>query len=254
MVAAVGLWLHGAMTSQPIDPRAVMGANNNADLYEGMFLAQRRAYRRHTYAFEALDEPPPYYSRFTLTAPGQVEAQTQMIEAHARTSGAGFSVKDGFCELDIAALALEPFIEASWLWADATQIASTPADGWRRVTTADELLRWELAWKRAGSATDARMFPAAFLDDPRVAFFGRFDVDAITGGCIANRSSDCVGLSNVFGAYRSSGLFGAAAAVARDFGAGAPVVGYDSGEGLEMMRGCGFVAVGALRVCRRTTR
>ncbi|MEM7446412.1 MAG: hypothetical protein AAF414_24040, partial [Pseudomonadota bacterium] len=67
-------------------------------------------------------------------------------------------------------------------------------------------------------------------------------------GCIANRSEACVGLSNVFGETVDAQLFAVAARLTADFGEGRTVVGYEASDTLDAALGCGFRAVGGLRV------
>ena len=65
---------------------------------------------------------------------------------------------------------------------------------------------------------------------------------------IANTSSDCVGMSNVFGADAMV----AAVELSARFGAGLPVVGYERGDELQEAIGAGFESVGLLSVWTRS--
>ena len=96
-------------------------------------------------------------------------------------------------------------------------------------------------------SSEVRMFPA-LLARPDVFFLGEKAQGRFLAGCIANRSRDCIGLSNVFAETPSPDAFAEAAdavsALARDL----PVVGYESGPMLDNAALAGFDRVGDLRV------
>ncbi len=224
------------------DRRAVMAASNNADWYEIIFAAHGCGFRRVPGGLVAVDSPPALHSWVTISSP---EIDTSLLDRIAEMArGEEFVVKDSFCSLDLEALRLEPFIEASWI--HCAEPLSVDTSDWQAVETPEELRRWERAWAD-GELPTVRPFPDALLDRKEVAIWARVRGGVIDAGAIANRSDDCTGLSNVFGDD-------AAAAAARrcwSFGDGRPVVGYEWGEALDGALTAGFDAVGPLRICRR---
>ncbi|MCR9138342.1 MAG: hypothetical protein NXI27_20245 [Alphaproteobacteria bacterium] len=227
-----------------IDERAVIAANNNADLYEAMFSAHHLDYTREPVAFVA-SQTPPYYSNLTVLAPGNGNDIAQRINALAK-QGVAVSVKDSFCELDPHAFGLDVLFRASWMWRD--QAGTEGSTDWTQVSDSADLTLWENAWKQAGSATRQHMFRPQMLQRTDIAFFGRKIGGAFEAGCIANVSSDCIGISNVFSLANSATVFAEAVAVIGTMNLRRPLVGYEAGRDLELARGAGFETVGALRV------
>jgi hypothetical protein len=229
-----------------IDPRAISAARNNADLYEAVFQAHGLAYHRTENAFVADDPPPPYYAHITTVSPaGRTALFAQLSRLADRHHGV-VGLKDSFCTLDPATTAFELLFQASWIWRQGPP-AQMPED-WQVVTDPHDLEQWEADWKANGSATDVRMFPASLLATDAVVFLGQKANGHFTVGCLANRSVDCIGLSNVFAATPSAAAFAKAADAAALVGGGLPVVGYETGGPLDQARQAGFDAVGNLRV------
>lgn len=92
------------------------------------------------------------------------------------------------------------------------------------------------------------MFPDLLLDREDVIFLGRLEAGRFTGGCIANLSNECVGLSNVFAESPSQRSFAEAANAASSVGGRFPLVGFESGAELDHALSAGFQAVGKLRI------
>jgi hypothetical protein len=97
------------------------------------------------------------------------------------------------------------------------------------------------------------LFPPALLADPDIAFIAVAIDQQIVAGAIANRTSDVVGLSNVFAPEGAAARFwpGCIAAAIEVF-AGLPLVGYESGGELATALALGFEEVGPLRVWVRS--
>ncbi len=229
-----------------VDERAVMAAGNNADLYEAVFATQGLNYARLPFAFVGRDAPPPYYSNLTALLPDAVDSIVLQVRALAEQFNGAVGLKDSFCRLDLAANGFDVLFEASWIWrAPGT---STPAADWQRVDNEADLLLWEEAWKQCGSATGYRMFRAGMLQRPDMVFLGRKTDGAFEAGCIANRSADCLGLSNIFSRSPSAASFAEAAAAAAWVDRHKPLVGYEAGENLHHAHMAGFETVGKLRV------
>lgn len=221
--------------------RARSAAANNADWYEAMFTAHGLRYRRDARGFTALDPPPAYFSALTLCLP---EAEGENLARVQQALRPGFGVKDGFAELDLAPLGLRPMIRAEWIWAHPRDVIAPPLPGgWRRVESAEALNRWERAWA-AGSPGAGRQFPGALLSDSNVAVFGLPGPDGFATGVIANRSADCIGLSNAFGAS----ALAAGAGLAAQLWPGLPLTGYEWDEDLRQALTAGFQSVGPLTI------
>jgi hypothetical protein len=229
------------------DARAVAAAGNNADLYEAVFTAHALRYRREPHAFIAIDPPPPFYAGMTTTSPAETDVQTQEILRRTK-SGGGFTVKDSFSNLDGKALGMDILFEAHWLWAQPSALLETSDPNWQRISDGDELERWELGWAGGNSPTTGRVFPDTMLSQPGIAFFGRQSGMDIRSGCIANISKDCVGISNLFSEDDQQSDYRAAVACVAQFAPTMPVVGYERGADLELMRSMGFAGVGRLTV------
>jgi len=229
------------------DIRTLAAAGNNADLYECVFAAHGLKYRRETYALVAIDPPPPYYASLTTTSATALDAQWDAIR-HLRKAGWTFVFKDSFCRFDMDAFGMEILFEARWIWAPPKLFTPEADAGWRRIATADDLEDWEASWKRSGSPTDRKMFPASMLSRADIAFFGRRDGTGIRAGCIANLSDTCVGLSNLFSEGDREADFRAAVECVAALAPEKPIVGYDRGADLELMRSLGFEDIGPLRI------
>lgn len=229
-----------------IDPRAVVAANNNGDLYAAMFGAHDLAFERLPYAFVGRDRPPPYYSDLTVLLPDHGQDIIAQLGALSEQFGGIVGLKDSFCELELEANGFETLFDASWIWREAGRHAA--AADWLRIEDEAGLLEWEAAWKRGGSPTQQRMFRAELLERPDIVFLARRDGDAIIAGCIANVSDACVGISNVFARSPSDDVFAEAAAAVASVAPHLPIAGYESGQDLEQARNAGFETVGALRI------
>ncbi|MEX0955804.1 MAG: hypothetical protein WDZ83_11410 [Rhizobiaceae bacterium] len=196
---------------------------------------------------------PPYYSNLTTLDPESSEAQVAAIGRLKSALGHPFSVKDGFCRLDLQALGFRELFGACWIWAEPERIAALSHDrmpgGWRRIGDAAALEAWESAWAAGGSPAQMRVFPLAILDDPKIVVLGRAGKAGFDAGCIANLSPDVVGLSNVFStAEPAPAIFEDAACAVSAVAPDRPLVGYERAEALGAAVATGFQPVGDLRV------
>jgi hypothetical protein len=227
------------------DPRAIMAARNNAYRYAMIFDVHGLRHHRSEIAFLALDTPP-YHSWMTTFDPTADRALLELISQHLDLPR--FGLKDAFHCLELRAHGLTENFSATWIWADTLQPASTT--GWTRITSANELLRWEAAWKDGGSPSDQRQFPAVILGRPEVHIWGCTTADGFDAGAVANLSPDCVSLSNCFG----RGAFPAAATLCAELAQGLPVVGYERGDDLSVALDAGCEATGSLRIWGKPVR
>jgi len=195
---------------------------------------------------------PPYYSSALTVAPGWTPARTRVVLDLAADLQRPSSIKDSFAAMDVGALNARELFNAEWVLRDPSTTPPETEPGsvqWRRVTDADELERWELAWRENGSPAERRVFLPALLTDADVAVFTAHRDGRIVGGCVANRTPGAVGLSNVFAeaADTEPVVAGAIAETVR-FAPGMPVVGYERGDELARFVRLGFRAVGPLRI------
>lgn len=233
-------------TIMAVDPRAVVAANNNADLYEAVFRSHGLNYSRLPYAFVGADRPPPYYSNLTVLAPGYADVVLEQLDRLARQFDGSVGLKDSFSELDLRDNGFSVLFEASWIWRPPGM--PTPPSDWHVMEDAADLALWEQAWKAAGSPTERRMFCDAMLDLPDIRFLGLKVGDVVEAGCIANVSGDCIGLSNVFSRSMSGDAFTSATEAVAAVEPAYPIVGYESDGHLAHACAAGFQTVGNLRI------
>lgn len=231
-----------------IGSEARRAAANNADLYAAILGAHGLGYERDASAFLCLDDPPPYYAKFVTLDPVDAAGQADRIRALVASGQRADAVKDSFAALDPSALGLAVLFEASWVWRDGR--SDTMPAGWQGIEDARGLAAWHEAW-RAGSPTEETVFPPACLDDPSLVCLARRAGSAIEAGCLANRSGDVIGLSNVFSQAVDHAAFAEAAQAVSAVGGGRAVVGYEHGGALVAALSAGFREVGPLRVLVR---
>ncbi|MDR9784873.1 hypothetical protein [Rhizobium redzepovicii] len=224
-------------------------AANNADLYQAIFRAHGLPDQR-TSAFWTSDAvAPPYYSNMTTLDRDATEEQLIEIDRLTDRLGRRPGIKDGFSKLDLNNKGFRSLLFASWIWAEPHKSSSSAPQGWVSVRDAAALGRWERSWKASGSPTDANVFTPALLSDPDMHIYGRLAGDGFDAGCIANRSPQVVGISNIFSLADTPQAFQDAFALASiTFSADLPLVGYDRGEALDEMKELGFKPVGQLRI------
>jgi len=202
--------------------------------------------------------PPPYYSNLVVMSDaGSRKAIVDRIHRLMhRPLAPGWSVKDSFCNLDLARDGFAVLFEASWLWREPAPHSARhepPNLHWSRVASPAELARWVAIW--AGDSGNAEaigrpsQFPASLLADPQVVFLAGASGESIVAGGIANQTAGVVGLSNVFASgIGETAAWAALVDAASDAFPGLPLVGYERGPTLEVARACGFQPIGPLRV------
>ena len=228
-----------------VDPRAIMAASNNADLYAAVFSAHGLDFARKPYGFIGQDRAPPFYSNLSVSLPGHADTVTSELRALSEKFDVGIGVKDSFCELALKENGFAVLFEASWIWRAPVGDVDP---GWVQIDSAAGLQSWEAAWKQSGSPTPHRMFPEAILERTDTVLLGQLVDGAILSGCIVTLSDECAGISNVFSISGTSGVFAQAAAAVGGIAPALPIVGYESGADLDHARDAGFSAVGDLRI------
>jgi hypothetical protein len=236
--------------------RAAQAARNNAIWCDTICRAHGIAGEFHTQLWLCRQLAPRFYPNAVTLEPLAGSAQlahVQRLLGDALPASAG--VKDSFCTLDLAPLGFQQLFGATWLWREPQPLPE-PVDAavdWITVRDAGQLAEWEAAWNGQPddehSAPPARVFPAALLADPEIAFIAALIDRRIVAGAIANRTDTVVGLSNVFAPAGAAARFWPGCIrMATNAFAGLPLVGYESGADLEIARSLGFQAVGPLRV------
>lgn len=222
------------------DPRIALAARNNAEWCDAVTRSWGGSGRFEAALWINPGEAPPFYpNAVTLTQ------SLAVPEAIAKSQG-DFAVKDSFAVLDLMPFGFTPLFEASWIWRDPVPMKAADPAAWRIVRDAASLARWEAAWRDGETALD--LFRPTLLDEPGHAFVAGEIGGEIVAGCVASRSAEMVGISNLFGA---AGLRAGCIAAAMDFAPDLPLVGYEDGAALAAMKGLGFHALGPLRVWLR---
>ena len=92
------------------------------------------------------------------------------------------------------------------------------------------------------------------LTNPEIVFIAAYQDQSLVAGAIANRTTDVVGLSNVFAPSDDPLPFwGGCVAMAQEYFPGAPVVGYERGPELTVAQEVGFETLQPLKVWIRQT-
>jgi hypothetical protein len=192
--------------------------------------------------------PPLYPDAVTL----RPEIPVERVLAGIDTSE-GCGVKDSFASLDLGADGFRPLFRAEWVVKEPATGRYRSALEWSPITTGAELREWEATWGEVPGGSD--FFRPALFEDKRIAVLAGHDGDRIVAGGIANRSTNVIGLSNVFGAAGElESAWASAAAAAAALWGFMPVVSYDRGDSLEAAHGAGFDSVGELTVWLRAAR
>lgn len=225
--------------------------SNNVDWYRSISHAHGLASAVEDGVWTCRAVMPPYYSNAVTVSRSGVEAQLALVHELADAVAPPFTVKDSHALLDLAPLGFRVLFAAQWirLAHDAATGGNADPAAWRRLTTPEDLERWEDAWRAHGSPATTRVFVPALLADGSVAILAAERDGEIVAGVAVNRSTQVVGLSNFFAAEPDADAqFADAVAAVRRSSPDLPVVGYESGESLARARREGFRAAGALRI------
>jgi hypothetical protein len=189
-------------------------------------------------------------------ADAQLAAIRSMIEVDRMSE---FSVKDGFQCLGLAALGFDVLFHATWIYrAPGAELPEDePGLAWSVVSNPAELAEWEQTWRGTTANADARgrteIFLPSLLRDANFHFLlGRRNAVSVATAAL-NRSSDVVGISNVFSGDESAGpLFPGAVRLAARLYPSLPIVGYERGASLFEAQRVGFEPLGGLTVWVRS--
>jgi hypothetical protein len=222
-------------------------AANNADLYQAVFRAHNIACRRTADSWISNSQAPPYYSNFvTLSVEddGKLLSQISKLQLELKPP---FTVKDSFAILDLAKLEFDVLFDATWISRSSTREAGKLPHGWRQIFSEVDFERWRIGWTKS-SPTNEHVFIPKMLFDPELIFFAREEKGTFTAGCLANRSANVIGLSNMFYPAVDTDCFNQAVVCIESISHGLPIVGYEHGEALQLAHSAGFQTVGPLRV------
>ena len=222
--------------------RIALAARNNAEWCDAVTRSWGERGRFEAALWINPGAAPPFYPNAVTLA------QSTAVPKEIAEAGGSFAVKDSFAALDLTSFGFTPLFEASWIWRDSQPMQVEDSVAWRIVRDATALVRWEAAWRGGEPALD--LFRPTLLEQRDHAFIAGEVGGRIVAGCVASRSAQVVGISNLFGA---SALQAGCIAAAQGFAPGLPVVGYEADAALEAMKGLGFQALGSLRVWQRET-
>jgi hypothetical protein len=243
------------------DPRQELAILNNVYWYQAMFRAHRLASACDDLMWSSEASPPPFHSNLVVLSPAvDMRRIRERLNPLEHTLAAGFSMKDSFANLDLAASGYEVLFEANWIWHEPFDDRTTCTRGsWVALTSPRDLEAWEESWwgdsRNDLSGPTPQQFPASLLESPHHRFFAKVDGKTIVAGAIANRSPGAIGLSNTF--RLNAPVFDdwiGLMQCANDHFSGVPMVGYERGAALDVAMAAGFVPTGALRIWQRAPR
>lgn len=201
--------------------------------------------------------PPFYPNLITLVdMPNPSNALEHIRQLCEIPLPGAWGVKDSFACLDLSIHGFDLLFEAEWIWREPMPPPQQNlSDGmkWSQAKSPTYLADWEAAWCVANgqeaSSNRPCQFPLSLLNDPSIVFFAAHKGSELVAGGILNSSDNVAGVSNVFILDEDklatwTGLMQNAGHVFP----GAPLVGYESGDSLNIACACGFEPVGNLRV------
>ncbi|MFG2502740.1 hypothetical protein ACGFSB_31595 [Streptomyces sp. NPDC048441] len=228
-------------------------ARNNAEWCDAVCRAHGLAGEFGAGVWSSARRTPPLYPDAVSLTP---EASAADLVARIDTTSPGCTVKDSFACLDLEPLGFEVLFEAQWIHRPAGEalVGPPPAVHWEPLRSADSLPAWETAWND-GEAGDGLFRPELLAGDATF-LAGTTSEGRIVAGAVASRSDFVVGISNLFAVGEASGgeesAWAGCLTEAARLWPGLPVVGYESGESLDMAVRQGFTAIGPLRIWLRT--
>ena len=228
---------------------ASAAARNNAEWCHAFSRTHGIAGRFQAAFWSSPVRTPPLYPDAVTLRP---EIPVARVLAGIDTSE-GCGVKDSFASLDLGADGFRPLFRAKWVVRKPAKVRYQSALEWSPITSEAELREWEATWGEVPGGSN--FFRPALLEDKRIAVLAGDDGDCIVAGGIANRSTNVIGLSNVFDeAGDLEPAWASAAAAAAALWGDVPIVSYDLGDSLDAAHGAGFDSVGELTVWLKAAR
>ena len=187
--------------------------------------------------------PPLYPDAVTLVADPLVCELLGRIDASP-----GCSIKDSFASLDLTGHGFRVLFDARWIVRSPADPQAVPADPrWMVVRNIEAFTAWEQAWR--GPDGPPGVLRADLLRTKAVTLLAAEIDERIVGGAVLSRSAEVVGISNFFteDPITAESWQGCLALVNALF-PGVTLVGYESGDALDVAQTHGFEAVGPLQV------
>lgn len=224
-----------------------MAAANNAEWCDVVCRTHDLDPRFDADAWTSPTRTPPFYPDAVTLVP---DVSVPDLLARIDTSP-GCSIKDSFASLDLTPCGFRALIDAEWIVRSSTAAHRTTATGaWTVVRDADTFSAWERAWRGDDGPRDV-LLPDLLRTPSVVVLAGRVG-DHVVAGAVLHRSSEVVGISNVFtGTEVASTSWEGCLALAETIFPGAILVGWETGDALAAARSHGFASAGPLRVWLR---
>lgn len=198
-------------------------------------------------AWTSASRTPPYYpDAVTLTAELSVPELLAAIDPSP-----GCSIKDSFASLDLTDYGFHVLFDAKWIVRPPpVEQPEAPGTHWEVVRDEALFVRWELAWRGAGGPPD--VLRADLIADESIAVLAARRGDAVEGGAVLSDAAGVVGISNVFSRTSAEPTdWVGCLALATALHPTSSLVGYESGEVLDLALHHGFESAGPLRVWLR---
>jgi hypothetical protein len=234
-------------------PFLALAAYNNAAWCDTICRSHNITGEFHETFWMNLHQTPIYYPNLVTLAPtvAITAHQSALVELLTEKKDYTISVKDSFAVLDLAPFGFHQLFQASWILRQMP-IGYSPQImddlQWEPITSEGELLRWEEAWSQPDSS-HSRLFLPALLDNTDICIIAAYKENQIVAGAVANRTTEVVGLSNVFTpAQETEGYWEGLLSVIANRYPTLPVVGYERDVSLDVALRVGFTTPGLLRV------
>jgi len=224
-----------------------IAAANNAEWCDAVCRTHGINAERDGHAWSSPTRTPPLYpDAVTLVADASASELLARIDASP-----GCSVKDSFASLDLTGYGFRVLFEAQWIVRSPSEMrAASARTRWTIVRDVETFRAWEDAWR--GPDGPAGVLRADLLRMKTVTLLAEQMNDRIVGGAVLNHGTKAVGISNFFSEDSTiSGSWQGCLALANAVSPGATLVGYESGDALDVARRHAFKVVGPLRVWLR---
>lgn len=190
-----------------------------------------------------------YYPDF-VTLKEDINEQKIKERLSTYSPGRAWTVKDSFSKLELTDLSFKTLFDAQWITTPESIREGKRTDAtWQVIDSIDELLSWEKAWSNTWTPKQAVLFQPALLHQPNIKFFSAYKGRKIVAGFIVNKSTQVVGMSNIFTHdENSSDYWIEAIHLTRQTYPGMTIVGYERDEELKTALSIGCRAIGKLKV------
>jgi hypothetical protein len=215
--------------SAVVQDTAAICASNNVDWYRSMFAAHGLPDQCFETHWQTEARAPAYHSNLVTLIDGD---HRPAIAALAKKLHGPWTLKDAFGNLDLAPMGFDILFDAQWIWRDPAPVKRP--QGWSALSKPVELKGWE------------SQLHLSMVTDPAITFLTKVSGGKIVARCIANRSSNAIGLSNI--EAPTATLYAEAADAVAALAPNLPVVGYERDDALAFAHAAGFRSVGGLTI------